>query len=545
MSSEITLQDRLSFIGLDDRKRTQLREFLPALEQAIPVILDKFYDRIRAHPTLRQMFATEDRVAHARKMQTEHWRRMFSARYDEEYVESVRRIGRVHNKLGLDASWYIGGYTIVMNEVHGVALKLSRKLISTAAACEQAESLVRAIDMAVLLDMDLVIGVFLDEKAKDYRDRLQDLAAQFEESFAGVTQRVSETATSLNGSASVLTQAAETTNAQAGSAAAGATQTSANVQTVASAAEELAASIGEITTQVSLSSKESRAAVEAVEGALAIVHNLSGAAEQISGVVNLIQTIAEQTNLLALNATIEAARAGESGKGFAVVAGEVKSLAQQTAKATEGITGQVAEIRAATENTASAIGIIKQAIGRVEEMSNAIAGAVEEQNAVTAEISRSVTEASAGTQDVSKNVELVKLQTDETLQSAAEVANGSNEVLSGMKELQDQAAAFLDRIRNADRREHHRETKGVMVSLQIGGRSREALTTDVSPGGAGFRVDSSNLRVGDRGRVVLVDGRSAAIELKAVNPGRVHAEFERPTEALHLFDGAQRLAATG
>jgi len=160
-----------------------------------------------------------------------------------------------------------------------------------------------------------------------------------------------------------------------------------NVQAVAAAAEELAASVSEITRQVGEATRATAGAREETERATGLVTELVEVAGQIQHVVGLISTIAGQTNLLALNATIEAARAGEAGKGFAVVASEVKGLANQTAKATEDITSQVARVQSAVQNAVRAISSISNAVGALDGITTAIAAAVEEQSAVTRDVS--------------------------------------------------------------------------------------------------------------------------------------------------------------
>jgi methyl-accepting chemotaxis protein len=176
------------------------------------------------------------------------------------------------------------------------------------------------------------------------------------------------------------------------------------MQAVASGAEELAASVGEISRQAADALSISQKAVDQANQTNAIVSGLATAAQKIGDVVKLINNIAEQTNLLALNATIEAARAGEAGRGFAVVASEVKSLATQTSKATDEISGQIAEVQNTTTSAVNVIEAISQTIGRINEISSAIAAAVEEQAAVTQSMSSNMQVAAKGVADISANV---------------------------------------------------------------------------------------------------------------------------------------------
>jgi methyl-accepting chemotaxis protein len=201
-----------------------------------------------------------------------------------------------------------------------------------------------------------------------------------------------------------LTMAITTASEQATSAASASMQTSSNVQAVASGAEELVSSISEISRQVADSSKIAIQAVEQGNRTNKIVAGLTAAANRIGEVVSLINNIASQTNLLALNATIEAARAGDAGKGFAVVASEVKTLAGQTAKATDEIAGQITAVQGVTSDAAKAIREITNTIGKISEISGGIAAAVEEQNAVTRDMSSNMQTAAAGVTSISTSM---------------------------------------------------------------------------------------------------------------------------------------------
>jgi len=239
---------------------------------------------------------------------------------------------------------------------------------------------------------------------QERRAEMLDLATKFEASVGGVVDSVASAATEMQATAQSMAATSEQTTRQATTVAAASEQATQNVQTVAASAEELSASIREIGQQVTQASAMIQESVRQATMSNEQVQGLASAAEKIGDVVRIISDIAGQTNLLALNATIEAARAGDAGKGFAVVASEVKTLASQTAKATEEIAAQIKAIQEATQTSARSIQGIAETIGKVNETATAIAAAVEEQGAATQEISRNVTQAAQGTQEVSGNI---------------------------------------------------------------------------------------------------------------------------------------------
>jgi aerotaxis receptor len=233
------------------------------------------------------------------------------------------------------------------------------------------------------------------------------------------------------------------------SVAAAATQALMNAQTVSAATEQLAASIREITAQVTHSGVVTRRAVESGERTQATIGSLSQAVGRIDEVVKLINAIAGQTNLLALNATIEAARAGDAGKGFAVVANEVKSLANQTARATEDIAAEIDRMRSVTTEAANAIRGIGQTVHAIEEATAGVAAAIEEQAATVQEIVRNVTEAATGASAVSAAVETVREVAARTDDGAREVADAAGQLAHGASTLRQQVEDFLGRLRVA------------------------------------------------------------------------------------------------
>jgi methyl-accepting chemotaxis protein len=190
-------------------------------------------------------------------------------------------------------------------------------------------------------------------------------------------------------------------------------------------------------------------AVAETEETDATVQGLTDAAHKIGEIVSLITAIANQTNLLALNATIEAARAGEAGKGFAVVASEVKSLAGQTAKATEDISGQVGAIQTVADQALAAMRRIGSTISEVSAVASSIAAAVEEQGAATSEITRNTQEAARKTRDVSENIGGVQAGADATGAAAGGVKSSAEILNRQADKLRSEVDTFLQNIRAA------------------------------------------------------------------------------------------------
>ena len=276
--------------------------------------------------------------------------------------------------------------------------------------------------------------------------RLEELIAGFRATVTDVLGTVRGTTDNLDVTARKLTEVAQETTHRSGTVAENSGAASQNVQTAAAAAEELSASIGEISRQLSETTGTVGRATETVGATNVKIESLAEGAQRIGDVVRLISEIAEQTNLLALNATIEAARAGEAGKGFAVVASEVKSLASQTARATEEIGAQVGSIQSSTTEAVDAIRAIGEIIEEVNNTTSAIAAAVEEQGSATAEISRSVTDAASGTSAVAEHAAEVNAAADQTNDSASEVLASVETLAADSQRLGEAVDSFLSDV---------------------------------------------------------------------------------------------------
>ncbi|MBR1272998.1 methyl-accepting chemotaxis protein [Bradyrhizobium sp. AUGA SZCCT0222] len=246
-----------------------------------------------------------------------------------------------------------------------------------------------------------------------------------------------------------LSAVSRQTNARVEVAEKASSEASMSVETVAAASEELSASINDISQQAAHAAGIASRAVSQARETDGTVQGLATSAGRIGEVVGLINSIAAQTNLLALNATIEAARAGEAGRGFAVVASEVKSLASQTAKATEEISEQISDIQKVANEAIEAIKGIGGIIGEVNEVATAIAAAVQEQGAATQEITRSTQFAAQGTKNVSDNISGVKTDADAAAAAADDVKHASETLETQSKQLGTQVTQFLGKIRAA------------------------------------------------------------------------------------------------
>jgi len=442
---DLDRKGRLEFMQIDGKTSALLREFWRDVVPALPTILEGFYRHAASVPKLAALVAGQ--VPRLKKAQTTHWERLFDGRFDDAYMQGVRTVGVIHSRIGLEPRWYIGGYNFVLRELTALAIRKHRFNRS------KLRAILDAVHSAVMLDMDISISVYQDEvaaerAAKEQRARtVNSLSAEFERAMTEKVSAVERASHGISTTANAMAEKSQHSGSRSLEVGEAVGITTERAKAAAESTRQLTLAVNEIAQQVAHSGDISRNAVSEVNAMAEVMGGLTDAVRTIGEVVSLINDIASQTNLLALNATIEAARAGDAGKGFAVVAGEVKTLANQTAKATDDIARQISAVQEATRAMSSRIESVVGTIRSLDEAASAIAGAVQEQEATTRSISEDITEVAAQAVTVSSSVTALAKSSTIACAGTVRVIWSADELSQVVHELQNQATQFIEGVK--------------------------------------------------------------------------------------------------
>ncbi|TNC15971.1 chemotaxis protein [Methylobacterium terricola] len=433
---------RFATFGLTEDDLARLRGLAGFARERLPGLLAEWNARFATWPeiqaTLRDPEVHEARVA--------HWVRVASGDFGPDFTASAERLATVFYDRGVPAyAVSICHATVTAGLAGALGLDAPRRPFSG----KDREALRGTLTRAAWLDLEVLLETYAAAEQASRRRTAATLAQTFEDRVLAVIGAVTDQARALDGSVDSLSRNAARSTEAATAVAAAMVEAAAGTEQVTRSAEQLSAAIAEIAGEVGRSHAVAEEAVSQSDAVAARVSSLAEAVGQVGQVVTLITGIAAQTNLLALNATIEASRAGAAGRGFAVVAAEVKALAQQTARATGTIAGQIDAMRTAAGGSVEAIARIRETIGRISESSAMISAAVEEQSAATAEIARSTRDVSAGTEEVARLIDRVREDAGGTAAVAMQVTDSTRDLGRQTDAMSAAVGAFLGEVRAA------------------------------------------------------------------------------------------------
>jgi len=530
-SSNVQLNERMEFIGMNSECLERLRQLQSALKDHLPKALDHFYTRVRATPKLRSFFEGEEHISRAKSAQLSHWNEISSGAFDGAYASRAVSNGRTHARIGLDPRWYIGGYAIVVDYLlRAITTKIWPKgvlQLGSGGAAEDAGATLSALVKAVFLDMDIVISVYVQaaEEARlkteaaakaleetrrhetelavsalaaglervagqDLRYRInQDLPDSYRRlqgDFNSAVGQMDATLGEVIGSIATITSAtreiaaaADDLSKRTEQQAASLEQTTAAVREITSTVQKTADGAAQAHTLVSAAKTHAAKSGDIVGQAVDAMHRIEKSSEDIGQIISTIDEIAFQTNLLALNAGVEAARAGEAGRGFAVVASEVRALAQRSAEAAKEIKALInsagSEVSAGVKlvmNTGEALELIVHQVAEINKVVADIASGASEQSSALQQINIAIGQMD---QDTQKNAAMVEETTaaSHSLRQEAEIVT---QTIDRFMTTEGSVKATPRSARPMARKAQHVARSGSK------GREAVAMETDVSPG---------------------------------------------------------------
>lgn len=460
------VRGRLEFCEMDDRQRATLAAARPIVERCIHGALDRFYAAVRRTPETARFFGGEGHIRKAQSAQAAHWLTIAEGRFDARYYESVRRIGSVHARIGLDPRWYIGGYSLVLEEIVGSvgrAFSPLKRLARLGRGPSQAE-VTAALVKAALIDMELSISIYFEVADNERQaaigavggalarlaagDLVQDLSG-LPESFRPLEAAYNESIGNLRGTIGAVSQSASGIRTASHEIARASEDLARRTESNAASLEQTSATLVQVEGRVKTTAANARATVVSADQAIGVVQGGRGTAVEavramdlvretargIDSVIEGVDKIAFQTRVLAMNAAVEAGRAGEAGRGFAVVADLVSSLAmraeEEAQRARDGLTATQAEIGTAVEAVTRVDRALEEIADEVNKV-HGLLGRMSEDNAAQASaISEIATAIGAMDRSTQQNAAMVE-------QTSAAARGLTDEVAT----LADQAARF-------------------------------------------------------------------------------------------------------